>query len=186
MVANPTLAKVAPISLKNAIEGSEIIVRGKVIKVIECYQDFDRGNIKIAELEVTQIIKGNPHLKRLHFWASPSWACDISNAYDGETLVLLLVQNKERLSADKQFFKNSVEELLRQYMNDRPLYDMVNYGGGRMIITNNHITLNTHLNYPEEIYATARRPTEFSDSMVNKNLIMTYLKKQVSSLNKRS
>ena len=185
MVAAPALARVMSMPFKDAIAHSELIVSGKVIQVIECYQDFDRGNIKIAELEVTQILKGNSQVKRIHFWASPTWVCDISDARDGETLVLLLVQSKERFSADKQFSKNSIEEHLRTYMNGRPLYDIVQSGGGRMIINSTQVRLNSYLDYPEEIYATARRPTEFSGLMVPLHLITTYIKQQVASPGKR-
>ena len=159
-----THAKVAPLPLKEAIKHSEVIVIGKVTKVMECYQDSALGNLKIAELEVLQTVKSKSYIKHLYFWASPSWACDVSNAYDGETLLLLLESDNSRLSETSGFSKENpaLASILRQYMQDHPIYDIAQSGGGKMLIENHQIALNDYLDYPEHIADAAKKQIELS------------------------
>jgi hypothetical protein len=182
-------AKVASWPLKEAIKYSGVIVIGKVTKVMECYQDSVLGNLKIAELEVTQTVKSKSYIKHLYFWASPSWACDVSNAHDGETLLLLLEPDYSRLSETSDFLKETptLAKILRQYMQDRPIYNIAQSGGGKMLIENHQIALNDYLDYPEHIADAARKQTEMSEyKFVNYDLMMTYIKRQVIFFRKRA
>ena len=129
---------------KNSILNSLLIVVGKVGKVISCYWDFSLGDLKIAELEVTQTIKGASHLKRLCFLASSTWACDISNIRDEETVLLFLNRDNKWLSEMSTFSQENkiLPDLLRQYLKGQSLFFITHSGGGKITIENNLVEQN--------------------------------------------
>lgn len=176
-------AKVAPAPFKEVIKDSDIIVLGKVTKVMECYQNTFFDNLKLAEFEVTQIIKGKPELRLLHFWASPTWACDISSAQDGQILLLMLDQSEEMLSVTSNFSSENqiLVNHLREYLQGRPTFSIAYNGGGRMIIEKNLIERNNHTIYPQYLKVMERRPTRYSyDVFYNFDQVMSYVNRQVS------
>ena len=85
VVATPHLAmaKVAGTTLGDLAKISPTIVLAKV----ERTSKIDGRNW--AEARVLEVIKG-PALTTLHFLAEPTWTCDISEAKDGEKVLLFL------------------------------------------------------------------------------------------------
>lgn len=183
VLATSITAKVLPSPFKEIIKDSDTIVLGKVTKVMECHQNTFFDNLKLAEFEVTQVIKGKPELTLLHFWASPTWACDISNAQDGQTLLLMLNQNDTRL-LETSTFSNENQILashLREYLQGRPIFSIAYSGGGRMVVENNLIDRNSHITYPQNFKVMERRQAEYSyDVFFNFDQVMSYVNRQVS------
>jgi len=155
----PTLqAKVAPGVLRELVKTSDVIVVGKVVKLT----NFEAG--RVAELEVTRTIKGDSQLKRLHYWASPTWACDISDANQGETVLLLLSRAEKHLLADSSDLATRHPLLLnslRKHLQGSPLFSINWSGGGRMVITDNLVERNGYIIYPDEIKVAVRRSVRY-------------------------
>jgi hypothetical protein len=84
----PPLAqcKVIRASLSDLVGAADQIVIGRVVAV-----DLVEG-VKIATFEVEAILKG-AELGHLYFLASPTWACDITDAELGEHVLLFLVKH---------------------------------------------------------------------------------------------
>lgn len=187
VLANSISAKVALSPFREIIKDSDTIVLGKVTRVMECYQNTFFDNLKLAEFEVTQVIKGKSELTLLHFWASPSWACDISNAQDGQTLLLMLDQDEAMLSVTSNFSSENqiLVNHLREYLQGRPIFSIAYSGGGRMIIENNLIEENGYIDYPQNFKVMERRPAMYSyDAFYNFDQVMRYVNRQVSMYKK--
>jgi hypothetical protein len=86
MVINlmPAFAKIMEPTLEELIKKADLIVVGKVAKIHQV------GSIKIAEVEIAQTYKGNTALKNILYLATETWACDTSDAKEGETSLLFL------------------------------------------------------------------------------------------------
>jgi hypothetical protein len=155
----PTLhAKVMPIALSELVKESDAIVIGRVIKLT----NFD--DVRIAELDVIQTIKGDSQLTCLHYWASPTWACDTSTANENETVLLLLSRAEKRLLSDASDFVKrhpASAKSLRNHLQNSPLFSITGSGGGRMVITENIVERNGYIIYPDEIKVIARRPIQY-------------------------
>jgi len=87
-LAFPLDAWVASRSLEELITRSELIVVAKVEKV----SDATAGK-RDAKANVTEVWKGS-RVETVEFLASPMWACDVSDAKEGETAVLFLIKGK--------------------------------------------------------------------------------------------
>lgn len=148
-------ARAAQVALGELVKKSEVIVIGKVTSV----SPIDGG--RIAWLEVTQTLKGDPQLKRLAFWASPTWTCDISTANEGEAVLLLLTSANSFDSS--RFFKEhqSLGNYLNQHSPNSPLFFINESGAGRMVITNKILERNEYVIYPREIQIVERRPLRY-------------------------
>jgi len=70
--------------LEDMIQRSKYIVFARVtrVKVVD--------DVKLAELEVSCVLKGDSNVTRLYYWASPAWACDVSDARAGEEALFFL------------------------------------------------------------------------------------------------
>jgi hypothetical protein len=88
----PLHAKVGFMSLEELINQAELIVVAKVEKV-----SGPIDNKRYAEAKVTEVWKG-AQLETVEFLASPTWACDVSDAVKGETVVLFLIKRKQSRS----------------------------------------------------------------------------------------
>jgi len=78
---------IAPIAtLTGLAVSADVIVVAKVERV-----SADAGEERIAEAQVLEVWKGNPD-PVVTFRASRSWECDVSDAKEGETVVLFLVE----------------------------------------------------------------------------------------------
>jgi hypothetical protein len=71
-------------TLEEMIQRSRYIVLARVarVKIVD--------NVKLAELEVSCVLKGDSDVSRLYYWASPSWMCDVSDAQPGEEALYFL------------------------------------------------------------------------------------------------
>src|SRR5262249_21963924 len=121
--------KVAHVALKDLVKKSDSIVIGRVAKITQL------DGVNIAELEITQTLKGDAGLKRLHYWATPTWSCDISTANEGETVLLLLSLVKESFLSDSSEYGKHHPLLarhMREHLQNNPLFFIGWFGGGRM------------------------------------------------------
>lgn len=148
-------ARVRPVPLAELASKSEAVVIGKVISVAP----IDGG--RIAWLEVTQTLKGNSQLKRLAFWASPTWACDISTANEGETVLLLLSRASASDLSELAKEHPSLDSYLKNNSTNGTLFFINESGGGRMVITNDILERNDYVIYPREIQVVERRPLKY-------------------------
>ena len=112
-IYSPTAkAKIEAPKLRDMIASSDCIVLGKVIAISK------QDKAHIAEVEVERVLKGERTIKRLYFWATSTWACDISHAE----------QNESGL-----YFLRRVTPTLETDMQRRPLYCLTSSGYGHFI-----------------------------------------------------
>jgi hypothetical protein len=88
------LADVRTMTLKELVAGSDLIVVAKVSRVEDGPADTRPRDerfsaVRVATAEVIETWKGTP-VREIRFRASPTWACDISTAKEGEQIVLFL------------------------------------------------------------------------------------------------
>ncbi len=153
-------AKARQMPLETVLKESDVVVTGKVTKVMEYPDISNRGNIKIAEVEIEEVLKGEKNLQRLYFLASPTWTCDISDAKDGERLLLIL------------------RNANRRYLEFSPLFYIAQSGGGRIQIEHDLISLNHYLIYPQNIESISERKNHVD--YVDYKTMMAYIKQQLS------
>jgi hypothetical protein len=85
LTASPLKAKVASIEFSNLVATSDLIV---VAKVESVSAPLILGK-KYAKAKVTEVWKGLP-VEQVKFLVSPTWTCDVSEAFKGETVLLFL------------------------------------------------------------------------------------------------
>lgn len=148
-------AKVAPMPLKELIQKSQAIVIGRVVKIMTLKSPYGQEDNKIAELEIKQVIKGTEGEKRLYFWASPTWTCDISDARINEDVLLFLGRfSRESMTFSSPIFQGN-PEILKKLLDEcaqKPLYHIGASGGGRMeIIERNMLDSSWYVEMPSAI-----------------------------------
>jgi hypothetical protein len=79
-------AKVAALQLDELVEGSDLIVLAEVESVTKPLIGERKATARVLE-----VWKGSP-IETVRFIASPTWTCDISEAVEGETVVLFLAK----------------------------------------------------------------------------------------------
>jgi hypothetical protein len=135
-------AEAGTMSLSEMIKSSDLIVTGRVVNA-------KVGGKSIAELEVTQTLKGNPSLRRVRFFAAPIWACDVSAAEENEAGLFFLRRN---------FDDDPSERALPQSESDGvPLFFITHSGRGRMKFQ--------HIDSEDFVYAYKRGEVKFPDSL---------------------
>lgn len=77
-LSHTALSRVAGAKLTDIIKRSDFIVIGTVSEVTEI------NGYRVAKLQVEVALKGETQTRELFFLASPTWACDVSNAKTGE------------------------------------------------------------------------------------------------------
>jgi hypothetical protein len=88
--ASQAHASVIPPRIAQLAEESEVIVLAKVESVSGQPDDENRR----AKATVTEVWKG-PKVKTVEYRVSPTFACDISDAKRGETVLLFLAKDEE-------------------------------------------------------------------------------------------
>src|SRR5260370_38793630 len=88
-------ARVGEITLKELVDGSDLIVLATVTKVEDGPANLKLGEdvfppIKIATARVSEVWKGNTG-HEVRYLASSTWICDISDAKVGDRVVLFLM-----------------------------------------------------------------------------------------------
>ncbi len=171
ILAHLTFAEAGTMTLADVIKFSDCIVIGKVVNA--------RVNGKrIAELEVAQVLKGNPSWKRIRFYAAPTWACDISNAVENETGLFFLTNNllydpKEKPALEKD--KDGI-----------PIFFITHSGRGRMIYE--HIEGEDYLyahkegevKFPKSLrYARYPKPEDRDLGLIKLADVLAYIKQRV-------
>ena len=92
-------AKVREITLKDLVDGSDLIVLAAVTKVEDGPTNLKIGEgalppIKIATARVLEAWKGYPG-HEVRYLGSSTWVCDISDAKVGERVVLFLTRPED-------------------------------------------------------------------------------------------
>lgn len=135
-------AEAGTMSLAEMIKSSDLIVTGRVVNA-------KVGGKSIAELEITQTLKGKPFLRRVRFVAAPIWACDVSATEENEAGLFFLRRN---------FTDDPSERALPQSESDGvPLFFITHSGRGRMIFQ--------HIDGEDFVYAHKRGEVKFPDSL---------------------
>ncbi|HEU4386568.1 MAG TPA: hypothetical protein VFV34_02140, partial [Blastocatellia bacterium] len=147
-------AKILPPTLIDLIKNSDCIAEGKVIGI------SDVGGVRIAELEVSRIHKGNRSIKRLHFWASKTWACDISYAEQNESgLYFLTMLNRRESDGGHPEFAQELNAVLA----DEGLYSITWSGYGRLIRHGNgRLQASDSVRFPRSVSVTYIRNGDYS------------------------
>ncbi len=83
-------AKVKPERISELVVMSDQIVLARVVSISE-----GADGLKHARADVREVWKGRQD-KEVSYLASPTWACDISSAEMGESVVLFLVWSESR------------------------------------------------------------------------------------------
>jgi hypothetical protein len=96
--AQPGMADVKKIALKEFVAGSELIVLATVTKIEDGPPELQPKEpylppIKVATAQILETWKGTP-VREVRFIASPTWQCDMSHAEKGEKVVLFLTGEK--------------------------------------------------------------------------------------------
>ena len=94
IVASTVHGYVSPISIKELVEKSAVIVVAKVTGATP--QKADEVRVRIATATVLAVWKGPATLRQVHFVASPTWTCDIADAKVGETAILFLAHDDQQ------------------------------------------------------------------------------------------
>ncbi|ABF42540.1 hypothetical protein Acid345_3539 [Candidatus Koribacter versatilis Ellin345] len=81
--ALPMASSVLPTTLKGLTTSAELVVVGKVSRVLKV------KGVSIAEFEVSETLKGQRY-EKIYYLAQPSWTCDIADAIVGEKSLLFL------------------------------------------------------------------------------------------------
>lgn len=140
--ASTCFAEAGTMSLGEMIKSSDLIVVGRV-------SEARVGGQAVAELGITQILKGDPALKRVRFVAGPVWACDVSAAEDNEAGLFFL---------RRSFTDDPSERALPQSQSGGlPLFFITHSGRGRMIFKN--------IDGEDFLYAHKRGEVKFPDSL---------------------
>jgi hypothetical protein len=89
-----TVAKVGSITMEALISGADVIVIGKVTRVLNV------AGTRVAEVQVSRSLKGEPGA-RLAYLAQPTWMCDITGGdVDDEGLFFLYRYPFEELARE--------------------------------------------------------------------------------------
>jgi hypothetical protein len=113
-------AKVAPGKLEDMAGSSDVIVLARVEEVISV------RDLKVARAVPQEVFKGSLKQESFSFVASPTWACDISDAVRGETALLFLRRAKGSTVSLDGLGKPAVT------IDHTPLYRIAWSGRGRM------------------------------------------------------
>jgi hypothetical protein len=135
----PTPAKVASITLEDLIRFSDAVVVGRVARLEVVHRPSnDLGwaaepsrrlgaEIPFAEVEVLEVLKGAPDLRRLIYLAAPTWTCDITSAELGETALLFLGD-----ASQSELFDGGLRRRVRASFPDGAWMEVMWSGRGRM------------------------------------------------------
>lgn len=169
--ATLSFADAGTMTLADMIKYSDCIVVGRVVNA-----KVDGKHV--AELGVTQVLKGDRSLKRVRFYAAPLWVCDISRAEENETGLFFLRRN---------FIDDPTENALSRSDRDgEPIFFITHSGRGRIIFL--------HLDGQDFVHAFKAGEVKFPGSLryarypnaANRNLglitlvdVLSYVRKRV-------
>ena len=122
--ASPCFADAGTMKLEDMIVRSQFIVQGKVsnVKVVD--------GKKLAELEVVRTLKGDPGVKKLFYWACPTWVCDVSGATLNEEGIYFLFDLSKEVPENKfytRFLKRAYP-----FTKGATIYMLQHSGRGRL------------------------------------------------------
>ena len=83
MSASSSTAEIGPITLKELVANSDIIVIGRVTRI------FPIKGVDVAQVQISTQLKGRS-LPSIYILNVPTWTCDITRADSGETDVFFL------------------------------------------------------------------------------------------------
>jgi hypothetical protein len=114
-------ADVGSTKLETLIDGSDLVVLGKVVSVTA----VGSNGFKIAEVEITQTLRGQTESANLRYIATPMTDDDASDAQLGESALLFL----RRLSKPPSEYSADVRKITR----GEPLFFIAHAGRGRLV-----------------------------------------------------
>jgi len=125
--------EIAPIELVDATAAADLIVRGRIARVVtlpcaEEPSEWFSGGLVVAEIAVERVLKGDPSVKRALYLAQPTWICDATSGAVGDK-GLFLLEASGRWDAHRQRTNGAFE---REW-NDGELLDLVASGQGKYL-----------------------------------------------------
>lgn len=124
-------ADAGSMSLEAMLSTSQTIVLGRVNQVTVLNPSAEYP-IKIAEVNILQVLKGDPSLKTVHYWVSPGLACDVTSANAGETDVFMFQPGPQFREYPRSLLK--LLPKIKAFTGNRELARVVHSGRGQMEI----------------------------------------------------
>lgn len=123
-------AKVGSTTLESISRAADVIAVAQV-EQIRIIGSGNQGK-RVAVAKVLHSLKGVKAGQKVAFLAQPTWACDLSRAVAGETVMLFLSKPDEdslkvRLPKYEEFKAG-----LKQYLPETPFFQIAYEGGGRI------------------------------------------------------
>ena len=164
-------AEVGPMSLAEMIKYSDCIVVGKIVRT-----KINRKNI--AEIAVSQNLKGDSSLRRVRFSSAPLWACDVSAAVENEQGLFFLQKDP--------FGDPALRALPPGEHDGVPLFFLAHSGRGRIIIQNLdgedyvYAHKKSDLRFPTSLhYARYPKPEDSELGLIRLSDVVAYVSKRV-------
>jgi len=127
--ANITHGKVGSTTLEALTKSADAIAVAKVVKVTKI------SGVKVAQATVTRQLKGLSDKQRFAFLAEKTWACDMSHAVEGETVLIFLSRLNSRGFLEDFLNKHPQFESERtKHLKNVPFYQIAHAGQGRMTV----------------------------------------------------
>ena len=118
-------AEVGPMPLDEMTQRSWYIVLARVSRVAVV------DDVKLAELEVSCVLKGDANVAHLYYWASPGLACDVSDAEAGEEGLYFLWYPDSDVPRSKEHL--SFLERAHSFTQGERVYLLEHWGRGRLL-----------------------------------------------------
>jgi hypothetical protein len=135
-------ADAGTMTLAEMIKYSDLVIVGKVVNVTV-------NGKRIADVAVTQTLKGDRSLTRIRFYAFPIWTCDVSAAEQNETGIFFLRSHFTDDSAEKTAPQDKLDGI--------PVFFLTHSGRGRLIFQ--------HVDGDDFVYANKRGDVKFPGSL---------------------
>jgi len=120
MASSTIYADIGPAKLETLIEGSDLVVLGKVSEI----KTLDDG-FRVATVEVIETLRGSEQRKTLYYIASHLTPEDVSDAKVGDAGVLFLRKPQKPVQ--------KYPDAVRKITHDQPLFFIAHAGRGRLI-----------------------------------------------------
>ncbi|MGH9968078.1 MAG: hypothetical protein ACREBG_09635 [Pyrinomonadaceae bacterium] len=173
---SPCFADAGTMKLEDMIQRSQYIVLGKVsaVKVVD--------GVKLAQIEVTRTLKGDPGITRLYYWASPSWVCDVSDAKVLEEGIYFLWY-PEVSKPSKEYLR--LLKRAHPFLQGATVADLVHSGRGRLrpryIDSERYLYVHKYSDviFPVSIGIVRRSPEDPDFGLVRLDDVLSFITNQV-------
>ncbi len=129
---SPSLfADAGSMPLETMVSLSSTIVLGRVNKVTVLASSAGYP-VKIAEVSVLEVLKGDRSLKTVYYWASPGSACDVTAASEGTQSLFMFTPGTRYSDYPRSLSK--ILPKIKAITGNRELAKIVHLGRGQMEI----------------------------------------------------